>query len=65
MLTCDVDVMKEHACEFPKSKTCFEKLADAEKLKNSNDLNIKLANPRVLESKWKMLNTDEEHLLSS
>ena len=25
----------EHACEFPKSKTCFEKLADAQKLKKN------------------------------
>ena len=55
----------EHACEFPKSKTCFDKLADAQKLKSFNDFNIKLATPRVLENKWKMLNFDEEQLLSS
>ena len=48
----------EHACEFPKSKTCFEKLADAQKLENFNDLNIEPNNPRVLENNWKMLNFD-------
>ena len=41
----------EYACEFPKSKTCFDKQADAQKLKNVHDFNIELANPRVLENK--------------
>ena len=41
-------IAKEHACAFSKSRTCFEKLTDTQKLKIFNDFNFKLANPRVL-----------------
>ena len=34
---------KKHAFDFSKSRSCYEKLADAQKLKNINDFNIKLA----------------------
>ena len=48
----------DHAYEFPKSIACFEKLADAQKLKKINYVNNELTNPRLLENKWKMLNFD-------